>query len=182
MPIPTPPTSTSIYPVYKICHKIAIPDPDMRQPRFHTVLFVLISSSPSLDPNIPGPTPSASVPFSPSGSGFIHHVTGDLVTGMRYETRPETNPQELETFHDAELLGTVDADTYPGNVDAVCRACEPPGRQKGFNVWTGRTEPLKEGGVFYEPGEEKKRLVKCTEWVEEGVIPALTRAGVLMRV
>src|SRR2546423_2374237 len=51
---------------FKARYSIAIPDPEMPGPRYHTVIFVATNSD---------------------GSGFIHHVTGDLVTGMRYERK-----------------------------------------------------------------------------------------------
>jgi len=56
----------------------------MPSPRYHTVIFVGTNSD---------------------GSGFIHHVTGDFVTGMRYERKIGKIPEESGTFHNKELLG-----------------------------------------------------------------------------
>jgi hypothetical protein len=47
--------------VYKVQYKLGIQDPDFNYTRYHTVIFV----KPDAD-----------------GGGYIHHVTGDLVTGM----------------------------------------------------------------------------------------------------
>ena len=49
--------------------------------------------------------------------GFIHHVTGDLVTGMRYERKIGKIPEESGTFHSKELLGKIQATDYPARVD-----------------------------------------------------------------
>lgn len=63
-------------------------DPDVPGTRYHTVIFVETSAD---------------------GSGYIHHVTGDLVAGMRYETKPGQRPENSKTFHSREFLGTTPA-------------------------------------------------------------------------
>ena len=146
------------YNVYKVRDETAIPDPDMPGPRYHTFIFV---------------------ETEPDGSGYIHQVTGDLVTGMRYESKRAERPKDSEAFHSKESIGTVLASSYPTGVDAVCRAQQPPGRQKAFNIKTQRTEPVKAVGTFYQPGEYRNPLFKCTEWTEILAIPALKVAGVI---
>jgi hypothetical protein len=66
---------TTRHPLYKIKYTLSLPDPMMPQPRHHTVLFI----------------PHAS---SPSSSGIVHHVVGDLITGMHYESRPKPAPED----------------------------------------------------------------------------------------
>jgi hypothetical protein len=58
---------------FKARHSIAIPGP-----RYHTVIFVATNSD---------------------NSRFIHHVTGDLVTGMRYERKVGKISEESGTFY-----------------------------------------------------------------------------------
>jgi hypothetical protein len=64
-------------------------------------------------------------------------------------------------------------------VDEVCRVQQSPGRQKAFNIRIGKTEPVKADGTFYQHGELRKPLFKCTEWTEQLAIPALRDAGML---
>ena len=148
------------YQISTIRDKTALPDPDMPQPRSHTYIFVCTNPV--------------------DGSGYIHQVTGDLVTGMRYESKPADDPEDKEIMFSKELLGTVKAAAYPKNVDDIRRAQPRPGKQKAFNVRTGRTEPIKANGSFYEVGEKKGPLFKCTEWTEQLAIPALMEAGVII--
>ena len=83
--------------------------------------------------------------------GFIHHVTGDLVTGMRYERKIGKIPEESGTFHSKELLGKIQATDYPARVDQVCTTQPPPPPQKKFNPKTNKTEQFKPEGTFYAP-------------------------------
>ena len=103
---------------FKARYSIAIPDPEMPGPRYYTVIFVATNSD---------------------GSGFIHHVTGDLVTGMRYERKIGKIPEESGTFHSKELLGKIQATGYPARVDQVCITQPPPPPQKRTN----KTEQFK---------------------------------------
>ena len=146
------------YNVFKVRDTTALPDADMPGPRYHTFIFVETETD---------------------GSGYIHQVTGDLVTGMKYESKPAGRPESSEAFHSKDLIGTVLASSYPSNVDEVCRAQQPPGRQKAFNIRTVKTEPVKADGTFYQPGEHRSPLFKCTEWTEQLAIPALRDAGML---
>lgn len=72
-------TMSATHNVYSTQSHLAVQDPDTPGPRYHTVIFV------ETDPA--------------SGSGFDHHVTGDLVTGMRYERRAAPRPEASATFH-----------------------------------------------------------------------------------
>lgn len=113
-----------------------------------------------------------------AASGTTHHVTGDLVSGMKYETKPTPPPEQSASFHAKHFLGKIKESNLPV-LTQISRDQPPPGRQKRYSTKTNRTEPVKADGGFYEEGEERGRLVKCTEWTVEGVIPALMAAGVL---
>ncbi|CAI6091438.1 unnamed protein product [Clonostachys chloroleuca] len=69
--------------------------------------------------------------------------------------------------------------------DSVLRSLPTPPQQKASNPSKqGRVEPFKEKigrheFVFYEPGEERQPLWKCTEWVEDYAIPALHQNGLI---
>jgi hypothetical protein len=112
-------------------------------------------------------------------SGFIHHVVGDLVTGMTYQRKPGLQPEQSRTFHSKQLLGRVKESMY-SQFDQICAQQPPPHRQKKFNPRTMRTEPIKPNGDFYQPGEARARLIKCTEWTLERAIPALQAAQILV--
>ncbi|KAI9672987.1 MAG: hypothetical protein M1817_003151 [Caeruleum heppii] len=116
--------------IYKVKYSLPIPDPDMPQPRYHTMIFAQTNAD---------------------GSGIIHHVTGDLVTGMSYE------------------------------INQICRQQPPPPRQKSYNMKTHRTEQHKPEGGFYGPGEPRPPMIKCTEWTEIQAIPALYASGILQK-
>ena len=151
------------YEVYRVENKLAFPDPEMPQPRYHNTIFILTSPS--------------------TGSGYTHHVTGDIVTGMVYQSRPDPAPETIDTFHAKYFIGFIDEHDYPEKVEQVLTGedCKPPGKQKEWNPKRMRYEQMKDGGGFYEEGEERKRMVKCTEWVLEQAIPALVREGILKR-
>lgn len=143
------------YDVYKVRHGPVMADPDVPGIRY---IFVQTR----LD-----------------GTGYIHHVTGDLVTGMRYEKKRGSRPEDSQSFHDKTLLGRVAKSKYPAELDRVCQAQPAPSRQKAFNTKTMKTEPVKPDGTFYGPGDPRPRLIKSTEWTEDRVIPALRRGGLL---
>nr|POE94581.1 hypothetical protein CFP56_16820 [Quercus suber] len=154
------PTRNKRLNVYKVRYRLAMQDPDMPSPRYHTVIFVETEAD---------------------FSGFVHHVTGDLVSqgGMRYERKRGNRPEESGTFFNKELLGTVLSSQYPMTFDRVCAAQPAPPRQKAFNIETRRTEPIKPDGTFYSSGEPRQPLIKCTEWTELQAIPALRQAGLI---
>ncbi|KAJ9241027.1 hypothetical protein DTO271D3_1120 [Paecilomyces variotii] len=144
------------YKVYKLKLNLAMQDPDMPPPRYHTIIFV--------ETNAQG-----------SGSGIKHHVTGDIVSGMHYESKLYPNPDISESLYSKELIGYTVASTYPHAWDEILKNVPPPPKQKAFNSKTMRTEPVKSWNplTFYEPGEPRQLLMKCTEWTEQKAIPAL---------
>lgn len=147
--------------VFRVESIITIPDPDMPQPRYHNTIFV------ETDPD--------------SRSGIIYHVTGDITTGMVYMSEPSSQPEQSETFHRSEYLGTVKTEDYPDKLDKILAALPPPPKQKHFNVKTMRTEQIRPEGGFYGEGEAGPPMVKCTEWTVTQAIPALYAAGVLSK-
>ncbi|KAJ5774755.1 hypothetical protein N7457_009651 [Penicillium paradoxum] len=155
-------STSQIYPVYKVKLKLAIQDPDMPSPRYHTILFV--------QTNEPDPR-----------SGIKHHVTGDIVAGMHYEAAAYNDPEADENFVSKELIGHTRALNYPKNWNDILKSIPAPPKQKAFNKVTMRTEPIKSWDplVFYEPGEPRQPLIKCTEWIEDQAIPILINAGLI---
>ncbi|KAK4096463.1 hypothetical protein N658DRAFT_458665 [Parathielavia hyrcaniae] len=157
-------SDTTSYRVYKLKFELAMQDPDMPAPRFHHVIFV--ESNPT------------------DGSGVKFHVTGDITSGsgMKYESTSDPNPASSDTNYTKELLGYTSAKNFKALWDATLTACPTPPQQKAFNVRTMKTEPFKTLNplTFYEPGEERRPLRKCTEWTEEQAIPALRKAGLLL--
>jgi hypothetical protein len=146
--------------IYSVKYTLGLADPEMPQPRYHTVIFA---------------------ETFPDGSGHIHHVTGDLVDGMSYQRKLGKNPQESQTFHQRIFLGTVPASSYPAQFDQICQSQPPPPKQKSFNIKTMRTEQVKPDGTFYAPGEPRPAMIKCTEWTEQQAIPALYASGILTK-
>lgn len=152
------------YPVYKVKSNLAIQDPDMPQPRYHTIIFVETN-------------------FDGRRSGVKHHVTGDIVSGMHYETvhYDPNDPETSESIHSKELIGYTAISAYPHAWEEVLGRVPPPPKQKAFNIKTMRTEPVKcwDPLTFHEPRETRRQLMKCTEWTEQLAIPALERGGLL---
>lgn len=150
------------YTVYLVRSNLSIVDPDMPAPRYHTAIFV---------------------ETQPDGSGVLHEVNGDITSseGMRYESKFQTNPEDSSTFYSKEALGVTDAARYPKSFDNVLHQIPPPPQQKAFNSRTNRTEPFKSKDplTFYEIGEHRKPLFKCTEWVLDQALPNLRSAGLI---
>nr|POF04252.1 hypothetical protein CFP56_22007 [Quercus suber] len=155
---------TPCYAVYKLRSHLTMQDLDMPSPRFHTAIFV--------ETNARG-----------AGTGTKHHVTGDITTGMRYESKPYPSADDAGTLHSKDLLGHADSLLYPQAFDDVLRTLSAPPKQKAFNIATMRTEPVKswEPLTFYQAGEPRRPLVKCTEWTEQEAIPALQREGLIVQ-
>ncbi|KAJ5766782.1 uncharacterized protein N7511_004398 [Penicillium nucicola] len=153
---------SQIYPVYKVKFKLSIQDPDMPPLRYHTILFV--------QDNEQGPR-----------SGIKHHVTGDLVTGMHYEPAISDDPESDENFFSKELIGHTRARNYPKSWDDILQSIPAPPKQKAFNTATMKTEPVKRWRplMFYAPGEARRPLIKCTEWIEDQAVPLLINAGLI---
>ena len=145
--------------VSKVKDMLAMQDPEETETRYHTVIFVETDSS--------------------DGSGWIHHVTGDITNGMKYERKPGNAPETSEAFHRKEVLGIVYASDYPDAMETVLHVQTPPHSQKAFNLRTYRTEAFKPDGTFYGGHEQRPRLFKCTEWVEEKATPALLQGGII---
>ncbi|KAF2163187.1 hypothetical protein M409DRAFT_26630 [Zasmidium cellare ATCC 36951] len=155
----TPLPQTTLYKAFKVRYHMTLSDPDMPSPRYHTIIF--IETNKDL-------------------SGHVHHVIGDIVTGMKYQSTDRERPETDEAFFDKEFIGYVASETYPKAVDDVCERLPPPPKQKGFNVRTMRTEPMRPDGTFYGIGEARPSLIKCTEWTEGQAIPTLRQSGVLL--
>ncbi|RJE23171.1 hypothetical protein PHISCL_04478 [Aspergillus sclerotialis] len=147
---------TTHYEVFLTKFHLTIQDPDTPGPRHHTTIFVQTSSD---------------------GSGILHQVTGDITSpaGMSYTPTPSTAPEQSETFHSSQRLGTTPASTHPDEWYRLLENVPAPPQQKAFNVKTMKTEPfkMKDPLTFYEPGELRRPLVKCTEWTLEKALPAL---------
>jgi hypothetical protein len=85
---------------------------------------------------------------------------------MQYQNRLESIlPEWDEMFFKKQLLGCID-ECDIGRVEAVLKSLKPPGKQKAYNHRTGKTEQLRPEGGFYEVGESRPPMVKCTEWIE----------------
>ncbi|KAL4862352.1 hypothetical protein BDV12DRAFT_178954 [Aspergillus spectabilis] len=149
------------YAVYLAKFNLAMQDPDIPGIRYHTTLFVKTGAD---------------------DAGTIHHVTGDVTSasGMSYTPRPH---DPSEPFHSLEKLGVTSAASHPRGWERLLSSLPTPPQQKAFNIKTMRTEPFKTKSplAFYEPGETRKPLMKCTEWVLERALPALRDSGLLMQ-
>lgn len=132
----------------------------MPGPRYHTVIFVQVDED---------------------GSGYTHHAIGDLITGMRYDCRRDAAPEASENFHSKEFVGWVAATRYPRDFERAFQAQRAPLAQKKFNPRTYRTEQFDLAtGQFYAPLQPRPRLIKCTEWALDQVLPALLASGLLV--
>lgn len=150
------------YRVYLVRFKVAFADPDMPQPRYHTGIFVETRSD---------------------GGGFQHHVIGDVTSagGMTYDHKQRDRPEYDSVFHSKDILGTTESTNYPDAWNKLLCQLPPPLKQKHFNSATGRTEPFKSLSplTFYEVGEPRRPLTKCTEWVLNQAVPSLKSAGLI---
>lgn len=141
------------YNVYKVQYTLGMQDPMMGdETRYHNILFVETQAD---------------------GGGQIFHVTGDLVSGMRYESKSGRNPELSQTYHAKTYLGRIRVEDYPTRMDQVLQAVPPPHRQRAFNPTTMKTEQVKADGSFYDSDEQRPRYIKCTEWTEQRALPAL---------
>jgi hypothetical protein len=137
--------------------KFALPmqDPDLPSPRYHTTLFV---------------------ETEPNGNGTIHQVTGDIASSasMHYAPTPSEPPERMPEFHTSQILGVTPVSKHPGEWQRALESILASPQQKAFNIKT--KTPL----MFYEPGEPRRRLVKCTEWTMERAIPELKKEGLIV--
>ncbi|KAL3473237.1 hypothetical protein BJX99DRAFT_261547 [Aspergillus californicus] len=154
---------TETHPVYLVKLNLAVQDPDATGTRYHTGIFVMTD---------------------PEGKGRMYQVTGDITSpgGMEYTPQSEPTPEQCEAIHSLDQIGVTPAATHPAEWDRVLRGIPPPPQQKAFNVKTLKTEPFKTMVplVFYEPGEVRRPLVKCTEWTMGLALPALRETGLLI--
>lgn len=151
------------YEVYLARYTLAMQDPDVPGARFHTTLFVRTGAA----------------------DGTLHHVTGDITSarGMTYTPQTGRVPEHSRTFHSLTKLGVTPASKHSADWKRVLRSVPPPPQQKAFNTQTMKTEPFKTRNplTFYEPGEPRRPLVKCTEWVVERALPALRANGLIIQ-
>ncbi|QDS70315.1 hypothetical protein FKW77_008402 [Venturia effusa] len=156
---------TEYYTVWKLKFSLSFQDPDVPGTRFHTTVFVETDAA--------------------KGHGWVHHATGDITSsnGMTYESKFRDRPESSQTFAGKEFLGYVAASTYPESFNTVLLTVPLPPQQKAFNTATMKTEPFKTRNplTFYNPGEPRRPLIKCTEWTEQRAIPALHAAGLLQQ-
>lgn len=147
--------------VFRVQYTLALRDPDVPYTEYHTVLFV--ESSPK------------------TGDGTIYHVSGDITSrsGMHYQSKPGKRPEDSETYYGKRLLGMTNA--APERWHEILRDVKRPPQQKEYNVKRKRTEPFKtlHPLTFYDEGEPRLSLSKCTEWVDLEAIPTLLRAGLI---
>ncbi|KKP07305.1 hypothetical protein THAR02_00629 [Trichoderma harzianum] len=148
------------YPVYKLKFTLAVQDPDMPQPRYHTVVFVETDVD---------------------GGGTKFHVIGDITSSISYESTTFHIEENSQPLHSKELLGYTKTVNFKQEWDSILKSLPPPPKQKAFNIETMKTETVKEWDplTFYNPGEYRKPLIKCTEWTEKQAIPALLKAGLI---
>ena len=98
---------------------------------------------------------------------------------MSYQRKPDLQLEQEMTFHSKQLLGRVEEGIY-SQLDEICAQQSAPPKQKKFNPKTMRTEPVNAHGEFYQPGEPRARLIKCTEWTVERAISALQATRILV--
>ncbi|KAM0281395.1 hypothetical protein ACHAQK_003762 [Fusarium lateritium] len=164
--MPHNPMASTWYPVHKVKSRMALPDPHMPPGRLHHAILVQTNKD---------------------SSGVLYHVVGDVTSrqGMTYESRKTENPADEQSFHSQELLGYTHSDHHPGQWNSILGSLPTPPQQKASNPKKhGRVEPFKEKisdyqYVFYEPGDVRHPLWKCTEWVEWHAIPTLREHGLI---
>lgn len=152
-----PSSSPKYYKVYRVQFPLSLADPDMPSPRYHNIIWV---------------------ETDPGKSGVKHHVTGDIVAGMTYQGVPYHHPSNSNTKpHAIECIGYTEKSTEEWKT--FLKTVPTPPAQKAFNIKTMKTEPFKTKTplTFYQPGEARRPLWKCTEWTNNKAIPALKNAG-----
>lgn len=153
--------------VWKIKSDVALPDLHMPPGRHHHA--ILVETNPD------------------DKSGRIHHVVGDVTSagGMSYSSRPSEEAEQSGSCHAKEFIGYTPSSSHPAQWDDLLRALPTPPQQKASNpAKMGRVEPFKQKlgpyeYIFYEDGEERTPLWKCTEWVNDHALPALYSRGLV---
>ncbi|KAL6836597.1 hypothetical protein J3E69DRAFT_352760 [Trichoderma sp. SZMC 28015] len=111
------------YSVYKLKFTLAVQDPDMPQPRYHTVVFVETDVD---------------------GGGTKFHVIGDITSGMSYESTTFHIEENSQPLHSKELLGYTNVINFQQEWDSILKNIPPPPKQKAFNIETMKTESVEE--------------------------------------
>lgn len=147
------------YDLFKVKERMGMQDPLMGpKERFHTTLFVETDAD---------------------GGGMRFHVTGDVVQGMRYESKKSSKPELSETFVTKTFLGRVPIEQFPDHLESILMGIPAPSRQRIFVPERMRYEQCKPDGTLYSAEEEKPPYFKCTEWIEEKAIPALLHGQIV---
>lgn len=152
--------SAQAYTVWRVQYKLGLQDPEFTETRYHNVIFVVTNQD---------------------GSGYIHHVTGDIVNenGMDYQRKDGKKPEQSDTFYAQQYLGWVSASSYPGAFDLLLQSLPTPPRQRRFSTSTMKYERCHPDGNWYGPSEQPPPLIKCTEWTEQTAIPALLQHSLI---
>jgi hypothetical protein len=101
------------------------------------------------------------VETNPDRSGQLFQVTGNIQTGMRYESKAAKRPEDSASFVKKELLGSVTTANF-SRIDPACRSNPPPAKQ--FN-----------GPKRINPHIPLRR---CQEWTKE-TIQTLKNEGII---
>ncbi|KAK2800969.1 hypothetical protein FQN50_007944 [Emmonsiellopsis sp. PD_5] len=123
--------------------------------------------------------------------GTLFHVTGDIISanGMYYEERKDYAPSLSEhLFRNTQIGWVRKDDIHSGKITAILRGLPTPPRQQGLDFWDKEKDPvtkqtkiiwMRQDGERYGPGEQRRPVFKCNEWIHQYAIPALRAAGVL---
>lgn len=103
------------------------------------------------------------------GTGHIFQVTGNIQTGMQYESKPSQRPENDVSFIERTYIGPVEGHDDRGvtclqRIDQICRSNLAPEQQF---IGPRRIDP-------------QKPLRRCQEWTAE-TIQMLKTAGILKR-
>ena len=93
------------------------------------------------------------------GSGEIHHATGSVAAGFKYEGMAKQKPDTSRTFSGKKLLGKLDTTKQQQFID-ICKRIPAPGAKEVAN---------RIAGIQYKG---------CVWWLEQ-VLEALEKEGVL---
>lgn len=97
-------------------------------------------------------------------SGYLYHVIGSTLTGMKFEHRKTSHPSQSLTFSRAEPLGVVEKAQIPIVLDLLS-ALPPPPQQ--FDLVTKKRL------------DKMKPLIDCQDWLVDA-IDLLAENGILV--
>jgi len=101
---------------------------------------------------------------SPSGSGFIYQVSGNIQTGMLFNHKPSSPPSDEADYISMTQIGRVRVQEFEnGRLKQVVESVEEPKKQFDGTRRLFPQEPLR----------------RCQEWTAE-VIARLGKEGVLL--